>query len=279
MKEPEPFVDTRTAGLLGPARSPGSSVVIVTYNNEGCIGDCLHSVLMTLGEGEEVIVVDNASEDGTVREVRSFQQRTRRLHLLESDTNLGYAAGANVGLKASAGKWLVLLNPDTAVWPRWLEKMRRAFSEEVGAVAPMSDNVGGRQLIGEVLEVGRPLGEIQDVLTERFAGTTEETKLLFGVCLMLPRSLLDRIGLLDEDLFLGNDDLELSWRIRTHSLKLVVVRDVFVHHLNHVSFNSMSSSNVHDLISQSSRALDAKLNAYYGRTPTSEEIWGVTFRG
>jgi len=279
MKEPEPFVDTRTAGLLGPARSPGSSVVIVTYNNEGCIGDCLHSVLMTLGEGEEVIVVDNASEDGTVREVRSFQQRTRRLHLLESDTNLGYAAGANVGLKASAGKWLVLLNPDTAVWPRWLEKMRRAFSEEVGAVAPMSDNVGGRQLIGEVLEVGRPLGEIQDVLTERFAGTTEETKLLFGVCLMLPRSLLDRIGLLDEDLFLGNDDLELSWRIRTHGLKLVIVRDVFVHHLNHVSFNSMPSSSVHDLISQSSSALDAKLNAYYGRTPTSEEIWGVTFRG
>jgi hypothetical protein len=278
MDRREPFVDARTAGLLGPARSSGSSVVIVTFNNQGCIGDCLHSVLMTLDDHDEVIVVDNASTDGTVGEVRRFQQWTRKLTLVESDTNLGYSAGANVGLRASAGTHLVLLNPDTTVWPRWLEKMKRAVGEDVGAVAPISDNVGGAQFVGGLLRPGIPLHEIQDHLTECFSGVWEETKLLFGLCVMLPRSLLDRIGLLDEDLFLGNDDLELSWRIRTHELKLLIVEDVFVHHLNHVSFNSLSGSKVHDLVAESSKALDAKLSAYYGRSPTSEEVWGVTFR-
>jgi len=143
----------------------------------------------------------------------------------------------------------------------------------------MSDNVGGIQFIGHELEAGIRLQELQDHLTERFAGQAAETKLLIGFCLMLRRDILDRVGLLDEKLFLGNDDLELSWRLRTHGLKLVVARDVFVHHKHHVSFHSLENTKVHELIKESWDALEAKLRAYYGDLPTNEELWGLTFDG
>lgn len=272
-----PAFDTRTVGALGPARSSGSSVVIVTFNNESCIAQCLHSVLMSLNDGDEVVVVDNGSADGTVEVVRHFQTRTARLRLIESKTNLGYSAGCKLGMKASGGEYLVLLNPDTVVWPRWLQKLRRAFTPQVGAVGPMSDNAGGIQFIGRDLEPGVRLQEIQDNLTERFAGETAETKLLVGFCVMLRRDVMDMIGLQDENLFLGNDDLELSWRIRTHGLRLVVAKDVFVHHLHHVSFSFLGKDEVHALILQSNHALRAKLEAYYGEVPSDEELWGVTF--
>jgi GT2 family glycosyltransferase len=273
-----PVVEVETAGALGSAGSEGCSVVIVTFNNESCIAECLHSVLLTLDDGDEVIVVDNASSDKTLEVVCRFLAQTSRLKIVENPTNLGYSAGCNVGLKASSGQHLVLLNPDTIVWPRWLEKMKRAFREGVGAVGPMSDNVGGVQYIGHDLEPGIRLQEIQDHLTEQFARQSVETKLLIGFCLLLRRDIMDRIGILDENLFLGNDDLELSWRIRTHDLKLVVAKDVFVHHKHHVSFKSLECSKVHELIQQSGTALETKLKAYYGEVLSDEELWGVTFR-
>jgi GT2 family glycosyltransferase len=275
----EPVIDEKTAGLLGPATSEGTSVIIVTFNNETCIADCLHSVLMSINEGDEVIVVDNGSADRTVDIVTSFLSQTSRLRLIQSEVNLGYSAGCNVGMKASVGQFLVMLNPDTIVWPRWIEKMRRCFDETVGAVGPMSDNVGGIQCIVHDLGPEIRLQECQDYLTERSARQSEETKLLIGFCLMLRRDVLDRVGLFDEDLFLGNDDLEISWRLRTHGLKLVVAKDVFVHHKHHVSFKSLESSKVHQLITKSSAALEAKLQRYYGCSPSSLELWGVKFSG
>jgi glycosyltransferase involved in cell wall biosynthesis len=78
-------------------------VIIVTYNNESCIADCLHSVLMSIDEGDEVIVVDNGSADRTVDIFTSFLSQTSRLRLIQSEVNLGYSAGCNVGMNASMG--------------------------------------------------------------------------------------------------------------------------------------------------------------------------------
>jgi len=265
-----------TAGQLGPAASPGTSIVIVTYNSEGTIGDCLHSVLLTLSEGDEVIVVDNASIDGTVREVEPFLPLTERLRLIANEKNLGFSAGCNVGLRASRGEYLVLLNPDTIVYPRWLEKLRRAFGEGVGAVGPVSDNAALHQGLGCYLEPWHRLFELQDLLTERYAGQTLETKLLIGICLMLRRGILDQVGLLDEDLFVGNDDLEISWRLRTHGLKLLIACDVFVHHKNHESFRSVAREITERYIEESWAALTRKLRRHYlGAVPSNSELWGL----
>ena len=269
-----PVVDP-TAGELGPARSAGTSIVIVTYNSETTIANCLHSVLLSIEAGDEVIVVDNASIDGTRREIQQFLPLTSRLRLIESKANLGFSTGCNTGLRASQGTYLVLLNPDTIVYPRWLEKLRRVFAEDVGAVGPVSDNAALHQGIGCYVEPGRRLQELQDVLTEGYAGQVGETKLLVGFCLMVKRDILNRVGLLDEDLFVGNDDLELSWRLRTHGLRLLIALDVFVHHTNHVSFTSVEPDVRRRYIEESWAALTRKLRRHYPVLPSNSELWGL----
>jgi O-antigen biosynthesis protein len=144
-------------------------------------------------------------------------------------------------------------------------------------VGPLSDNVGGNQSVVCHLPPGLKLNEIQDHLTEKYSSQTETTKILFGMCLMVRRDVFNKVGLLDENLFLGNDDLEFSWRLRTHGLELKIVKDVFVHHQNHVSFGSISQAQKDEWITQSAAALKAKLRAYYGYDPTNEEVWGVRF--
>ena len=149
----------------------------------------------------------------------------------------------------------------------------------VGAVGPMCDNCGSTQALAHNLEPGWRLEEIQDVLTERFSLCTTETKLLMGFCVSLSRDVLNEVGLLDEDLFLGNDDLELSWRLQTHGLKLLVAKDVFVHHVDHVSFKTVEPGAIHNFIVESSQALSSKLIAYYdGHPPSDQDLWGLSFR-
>jgi GT2 family glycosyltransferase len=65
--------------------------------------------------------------------------------------------------------------------------------------------------------------------------------------LILRRDVFDRVGLFDEDLFLGNDDLKIFWRLRTYRSKLCVAKDVFVHHKHHVSFKSLNRSKLINL--------------------------------
>jgi O-antigen biosynthesis protein len=197
---------------LGPEKSGGHSVIIVSDNSASTISACLHSVLLTLNEGDEVIVVDNASHDDTVKIVHGFMSQTSRLKLIACQENTGFSRGCNVGLLESKGQFLTLLNPDTVVKPRWLEKMARAASDpKVGAVGPLSDNVGGNQSVVFHLPSGLKLNEIQDHLTERYSGQTETTKILFGMCLMVRREVFDRVGLLDDYFRLGKAS---SWIMR-----------------------------------------------------------------
>src|SRR5437899_2130713 len=89
------------------------SVIIVNYNVRVFLENALVSILKALeGIAGEVIVVDNASDDGSVEMVR---QKFPALKLIVNPTNFGFAAANNVGIKASAGQYLLLLNPDTIV--------------------------------------------------------------------------------------------------------------------------------------------------------------------
>jgi GT2 family glycosyltransferase len=98
---------------------PFLSVIIVTYNSQDFIGECLKSVERAIekvkgrdwGLGIEIIVVDNASTDGTAEIVRQFKS----VRLICNIQNLGFAAGVNRGAKVAQGDWLLLLNPDCVV--------------------------------------------------------------------------------------------------------------------------------------------------------------------
>ena len=119
--------------------------------------------------------------------------------------------------------------------------------------------------------------EISARLWESNRGGAEEVKLLIGFCLMLRRSALERVGLLDEDLFLGSDDLELCWRLRLQGFGLQIATDAYVEHKGSTSFNTLPSETTRCLLEESTRVLVRKLEAHYGagKVPTSRELWGL----
>jgi GT2 family glycosyltransferase/glycosyltransferase involved in cell wall biosynthesis len=271
------------AMMTGHAAS--HSIVVVSYNSESTISQCIASALTTLGPTDEIIVVDNASRDGTVDIVRAFKEADKRVRLLECPVNLGFSEGCNVGLRAATGEYLVLLNPDTVVTSGWLERMAAQFkgdplTSRVGAVGPTSNYVAGKQKINHYIPeeklAGRLPAEIAAMLADRKAQGIE-TRLLIGFCLMLHRAVLEEIGLLDKALFLGMDDLDISWRLALAGYKLMVATDAFVGHVGQVSFKTEPEGRTRRLTQDATNILCRKLEAHYGRghVPPARELWGV----
>jgi GT2 family glycosyltransferase len=277
----EVLPDASRYQAIAEGRNPTYSVVVVTYNSQATIEACLQSVLTTLGADDEVLVVDNSSVDQTVDIVSRLVAADARVKLIPSSRNLGFSEGCNLGLRRAVGQYLVLLNPDTVVTTGWLERMRAHFdSGNVGAVGPTSDYVAGHQKVGLYLPLeqisGRTPAEVAALLARR-GSVGVPTKLLIGFCMMIPREILEEVGLLDPILFLGNDDLDLSWRLRQKGYQLMVASDVFVHHRGQVSFNTEPSSKTKKLVQESTDALARKLVAHYGvgKVPSSVELWGM----
>jgi GT2 family glycosyltransferase len=273
------------AGRLPPGggRVGGAaSIVIVTYNSAGTISACLESVARNLRPGDEVIVVDNASRDETVALVERFAAGASGFLLVASDRNLGFSAGTNLGIRRSANPFVVLLNPDTVVTTGWLDGLQAHFAGEgVAAVGPVSNYVAALQQMPLYQKGALSAGISPDDVAARFrewnGGRGVDTRLLIGFCLMLRRDILARVGLLNEDLFLGNDDLELSWRLRANEYRLVVATDVFIFHEGQQSFATESESLTLRLVRESTERLYSLLVESYGsgRVPAPQELWGI----
>jgi|GEM_PF-548144 len=301
---------------------PSLSVIIVTFNSALTIRACLDSVLKYTPDAE-VVVVDNASADGTaailkeysdlITDTADFSQKvsseshsgldpesgrpenldsrlrtagmTKKIRssisLILNDANKGFSFACNQGIKVSKGEYVILLNPDTVVTPSWAQRMLAHFSPGVGAVGPVSSYVAALQKVE--LYAREPFGTsitINDIAAKVYGwnkGRGIDTKLLIGFCIMLPRRVLDETGMLDEDLFLGNDDLELSWRLKNSGYRLIIATDTFVYHEGQMSFRSEDSDKTTRLVQESTDRLYEKLAAYYGKgkIPTPRQLWGI----
>ena len=120
-------------------------VTIVTYNSRRFIGPCLEAVFRQNSLPLEVVVVDNASTDGTREVLGQFEGRVR---LIYNDRNLGFAAGQNQAIASSASDWVLTLNPDVLLLPGFIERL-----VEAGRINPKVGTVCGRLLgIGANLE-------------------------------------------------------------------------------------------------------------------------------
>jgi GT2 family glycosyltransferase len=287
---PDPYSQPgRMATLVGPhigelgAATKRCSVVVLTYNSMRTIKTCLNSALPTLGADDELILVDNASNDGTEHWLKCFVQGSADGHsaieMVINESNTGFSRGCNLGVLASHGEYIIMLNPDTRVYPGWIEGLLEPFKDErVAATGPLSDNVCGEQFAGLYLPPGQMASReatARAVNGDNRQPATTNTKLLIGFCLAVRRSVLDQFGLLEERCYLGADDLEISWRLRALGYKLAVAKSVFVGHDCGGSFGTISSEAKRNAVSESDCALIEKLKNYYGtsKIPTSIQLW------
>ena len=270
-------------GKRNQESSRGSvSIVVVSFLSEKTILKCLESVEKSLGRQDQVVIVDNASTDNTVNLVQTFIQGKNQFLLIQNKENLGFSEASNQGILATNSKYLVLLNPDTVVYGSWLDRLSDPLekSQDIAATGPMTNYSCGLQNIVSCVDKDliASFDRVDDI-SEHFEKTFDteliETPFLIGFCLMVRRENLVDIGLLDKELFLGSDDIDLSWRLRLENLKLVICKSVFVYHEGQHSFKEVGKEFTSELGKQSTEVLYKKLKRFYGEynIPSPSNIW------
>jgi len=216
--------------------APRTSVVILNYNGLGVLPACLDAVRrQELDGGFEVIVVDNASADGSAAWVRRHHPWVR---LVEAGSNLGFAAGNNLGLRHSRGENAVLLNNDTAVRPGWLAALVSAADADPRAGAVTSklmfmhrpgtiQNAGGLLLSdGSGGDRGTHQSDIGQF------DRREEVFAFCGAGVLLRREMLEEVGAFDEAFFMYYEDLDLSWRMRMRGWRVIYEPAAVIDHVH-----------------------------------------------
>lgn len=209
-----------------------ASVVIVSYNAKPKLMACLASVLRSLPDDSELIVVDNASiEDNAEAVEAGFPEIT----LIRSDTNLGFAAGCNLGVRYARGRHLVFLNPDTLVESGWLDALVAPFEadDRIGLVTArillMADperlNTCGCDVHISGLTLCRGMGRPRDTYLE-----VEEVGAISGAAFAIRRNLFEKLSGFDEEMFLYLEDTDLSWRARLAGFKTVCAPGCIILH-------------------------------------------------
>lgn len=196
---------------------PLVSVIVVNWNGLAYLPECLDSLAAQTYRALDIIVVDNGSTDGSVEYLRS--QAAGRLELIESPTNLGFAGGNNLGIRAAKGAYVALLNNDAVAAPSWVEALVGAAESDpvVGMCASRiyvlsyPDLLDGAGLLVSGDGIGRARGRLEP--GERYERGADV--LLPSACAALyRRSMLDEIGLFDEDFFAYCEDTDLGLRAR-----------------------------------------------------------------
>ncbi len=219
-----------------------ASIVIPCCNQLAFTQGCLESVFRHTRPPYELLLVDNASDDGTSEYLDELETRSgpTRVHVIHNATNVGFPASCNQALAQARGRYLVLLNNDTLVATGWLEGLI-AWSlhdwPKVGLVGAVSNAAAPPQQIAvDYRDPSCALAFAARRLSE-FAGRALEVERLTGFCLLIRREVIDRIGGLDERFGLGFfDDDDLCVRAREAGFGLRVALNVFVHHFGSRTF-------------------------------------------
>ncbi len=225
--------------LKSNPRIPGTkftSIVILTYNQLDYTKITIDSIRKHTKKPYEIIVIDNASRDGTVE----YLKAQKDIRAIFNEENLGFPAGCNQGVEIAKGEYVVLLNNDVIVSDNWLEGLIECAesSPQIGIVGPMSNRISGYQLETNVSY--KKLSQVPDFAAKyrrRNRKRWSESPRVAGFCMLIKRDLLEKIGGLDVAFGIGNcEDDDYCLRARLAGYKVAIAGDVFIHHFGSKSF-------------------------------------------
>jgi GT2 family glycosyltransferase len=247
--------------LVASLPDPPVSIVVVTYDNLPLTRACLDSLEQHTDYGStEVIVVDNASTDGTPEYLQAWAQAGERRRVILNSENRGFAAANNQGLEAARGEYLVLLNNDTEVTPGWLRTLMThlRLDRTLGLVGPVTNNIGNEARIRIGYADAAEMRRKARAHTLQHLGETFPIRTLAFFCVMLPRRIYEQIGPLDEAYGLGFfEDDDYCRRIEQTGWRIECAEDVFIHHHLSASFNKLGKGRK-ELLERNRRIYEAK---------------------
>ena len=219
-----------------------TSIIILCCNELEFTRMCLDSVLQHTRKPFELILIDNGSTDGTPEYLNEIRSRPEpaRVEVIRNEENLGFAVGCNQGLAEAQGDFLVLLNNDTVVTDGWLEGLIRWSVRDWphnGLVGAVTNYAAAPQ---EVEVSYQNLDEMHTFAKDwkaEHAGQAFEVRRLIGFCILMRRDVWDKVGNLDERFGLGFfEDDDWGLRVREEGFRLLVAKDVFIHHFGSRTF-------------------------------------------
>jgi GT2 family glycosyltransferase len=223
------------------------SIILVNWNGRELVARALECVYNTVRHARyEVIVVDNASNDGSVTLIR---ERFPQTILIVNDQNVGFGRANNQAAQIACGRHLLLLNTDCFVYEQTIDAMVRFLDQhpEAGAVGPRLRYEDG-SLQRSVMSFPTLLTELWTVLglaqlfpksplfgqylmTHWDLDSVREVDALMGACLMLRSSVVEQIGLFDEQFFMYSEEVDLCYRLRQAGWKCFFLPDVEAIHI------------------------------------------------
>lgn len=223
------------------ARRPAAltSIIVPCVDGLRWTRECLEAVARHTKVPHEVIVIDNASSDGTGAWARRSGAR-----VIRNKTNLGFAKAINQGMEAARGRWIVWLNNDVVVTSGWIERLIACAERApwIAAVGPCTDvTVGFQRVEAPSFKTARDLAAFSEAWALRHGGQAEGVTRLTGFCVLVKREAVRLVGLLDERFGLGTyEEFDYCLRLRQAGYDLAVARDVFVRHHGHKSFRGFA---------------------------------------
>jgi GT2 family glycosyltransferase len=230
--------------LRPPGPKPLVSVVVVNYNGAGAIEACLEALGRQHSEPDaEVLVVDNASADGSRELAERAASQADSMRVLASPINRGYAGAVNLALEHARGAYVAVLNMDITVEPGWLGPLV-GFLEanpNTGAVCPLilledgpeRINAAGQDIHVTALGFNRWLGEPRG----RAGAEPIEVSGLHGGAFVIRHEILDRLGGWDERGFLYAEDVQLSMLVQLIGADIHCIPTSIVRHSYHLTMH------------------------------------------
>jgi len=218
-----------------PRGAPRVTVVVVNFNGGEYVLRALRTLALQTFRDFRVVVVDNASSDGSADRI---EREIPGVRLVRSPRNLGFAGGNNLGFReAGASEWIALLNPDAFPEPDWLEKLVAAAASRRDCAA-----VGSRLLRADDAETLDGVGDVyhvsglhwRDGYGKPAAGRALQVSEVFSPCAaaaLYRGDLLRALGGFDEDYFCYSEDVDLGFRMRLLGYRSWYAPDSIAHHV------------------------------------------------
>ena len=220
------------------------SIIVVNWNGQTFLEDCFGSLARQTYANREIILVDNGSTDASVSYVK---EKFPEVKIVELRKNTGFTGGNAEGLRVAGGEFIALVNNDTRADDRWLENLVQPMLQDrkIGICASKLI-IAGTECIDSAGDgmtsagVGFNRGHGVDL------NTHSSLEPVFAACAasaLYRRKMIDEVGFLDDDFFLYDEDVDLSFRAQLAGWKCVYVPDAIMHHQGNAT--SVRLSDVH----------------------------------
>lgn len=210
------------------------SIIIVGYNSEKDLDECLSSVFASSYKNFRVIFVDNNSADNSITLIKN---RFPKVEIIVNTENSGFAGGNNIGIKkaiSDKSEYIMLLNPDTIIDRDCLKNLTDKASKDTilqplilltldGKNTNLINTTGGHlNFLG--------FSYCSDYKKERRTAKEKDIAIASGAAVLMPTNILEEIGMFDESFFMYHEDVDLFWRARLAGFNIRLIPDSVVWH-------------------------------------------------